>query len=167
MNKTTPAKIRQWKDYKELCVKHEALNSALASRDIGKVGRCISDYELALGRLARVFAEKVWFKKDLCSVEHGEDGVCCQFEIGQDHAFVLETVAEAQGLDRNRTSKLMRANGITFNRWFCVNAARDPDELIEKLIDIQEAFSESHEFIRSCLAAGLAEALTQIEAEEN
>ncbi len=167
MNKATPAKVRQWKDYKDLCDKHEALNSALSARDISRIGLAISDYEAAVGKLAKSFAAKVWFKKDHCSVEHGEDGVYCEFKIGQDHDLALEMVAESQGLDRNRTSKLMRANHITFERGFCVNAADDPEVVIEKLIDIQEAFSESYEFIRSCLAAGLAEALTQIKAEKN
>ncbi len=167
MNKTTPAKIRQWKDYKILCTLHEALNGALASRDIAKVGRCISDYELALGRLARAFSEKVWFRKDHCSVDHGEDGVYCEFEIEQDHNYALEIVAEASGLDRKRTADLMRSNSITFRRGFCVNAARDPDEMIEFLIETQEKFSESISFIRDCLAAGLAEALTKTESEEN
>ena len=167
MNKTTPAKIRQWKDYKDLCVKHEALNSALVSKDIAKVGRCISDYEIAVGRLARTFSEKVWLRKDHCSVDHGEDGVYCEFEIEQGHSHALQIVAEASGLDRKRTADLMRSNSITFKRGFCVNAAAGPDEVIELLIETQDKFSESVEFIRDCLAAGLAQALTKIESEKN
>ena len=167
MNKTTPANIRQWKDYKILCTLHEALDGALASRDIAKVARCVSDYELALGRLARAFSEKVWFKKDHCLVDHGDDGVYCEFEIAQDHDYALVIVAEASGLDPKRTADLMRSNHITFKRGFYVNAARDPDEMIEFLIETQDKFCESIEFIRDCLAAGLAEALTKTESEES